>query len=97
MIRRLSLFIATFLSLSLAQADMLDPTRPLSYNEYVEMHCSRNSLLLQSINYGESRKIALISGRFYSIGDKINLYTIESITPTSVTLKQNDKTTVLTL
>lgn len=82
---------------SIVQAEMLDPTRPLTFKEAVEMHCSQDNLLLQSISYGENKQIALISGNFYTLGDKVNLYTIAKMTPDSVTLKRENKTTVLTL
>ena len=61
------------------------------------MHCSQGNLLLQSISYGQNKQIALISGNFYTRGDKVDLYIITAITPDSVTLKRDNETMVLTL
>ncbi len=97
MMLRKTLIIVLCITSSIAKAELLDPTRPLTFNEGVEMHCSQGNLLLQSISYGQNKQIALISGSFYTLGDKVNLYTITAMTPDSVTLKRESETTVLTL
>lgn len=97
MMLRKILIAALCMMSSLVKAELLDPTRPLIFNEAIEMHCSEANLLLQSISYGQNKQIALINGNFYTIGDKINLYTIAAMTPDSVTLKRENETLVLTL
>lgn len=89
--------VALCMMSSLAKAEMLDPTRPITYSDAIEMHCSQGNLLLQSISYGQNKQIALINGNFYTIGEKVNLYTVTAMTPDSVTLKRDNETTVLTL
>src|SRR4051812_16581664 len=97
MMLRKAFIVALCITSSIVQAELLDPTRPLTFNEGVEMHCSQGNLLLQSISYGQNKQIALISGNFYTLGDKVNLYTITAMTPDSVMLKRESKTTMLTL
>ena len=97
MILRKIFIIVLCVASSIATAEMFDPTRPLNFNEAVEMHCSQGNLLLQSISYGQNKQIALISGNFYTLGDKVDLYTITAMTPDTVTLKRESETTVLTL
>lgn len=97
MMLRKTLITALCIASSIAKAALLDPTRPLTFNEGVEMHCSKGNLLLQSISYGQNKQIALISGNFYTLGDEVNLYTITAMAPDSVTLKRENETVVLTL
>lgn len=97
MMFRKTFIVAFCMTSSLATADIMDPTRPLTFKEAIEMHCSQGNLLLQSISYGQNKQIALINGNFYALGDKVNLYTITAITPDSVTLKRDIETLVLTL
>jgi len=90
-------FVLLFALTPLAHAELADPTRPLAYVEAVQMHCSKGNILLQSINYAQTKQVALINGNFYTIGDQVDLYKIIAITPDSVTLQRDNKTRVLTL
>ncbi len=98
MLRKTSVFFLLFLiGCSAAKADLSDPTHPLTFKEAVQMHCYQGNILLQSINYGANKHVALINGSFYEVGDKVSVYKIISMTPDSVTLEQGNQKTVLTL
>ena len=98
MLRKTSLFFLLFLiECSAAKADLSDPTHPLTFKEAAQTHCYQGNMLLQSINYGVNKHVALINGSFYEVGDKVSVYKIILMTPDSVTLEQNNQKTVLNL
>lgn len=91
-------FIFALLAVSLVvKADVVDPTRPLTFQDALQRRCSQGRLLLQSINYGQHEHIALINGAFYEVGDKIEVYKVSAITTNTVTLERDNEKVELTL
>ena len=97
MIWRATGFLALLSISAIAWGNMIDPTRPLSFQEASLLSCYQHKMLLQSINYGLNKRIVLIDGQFYELGDEVDAYKITAITPDSVELQQGDKKVILTL
>ena len=86
----------------LAQAQVLsDPMRPPAFaapaGAATGEQTSGGELVLQSTLLSQGRRIAMIDGKPMKVGDRIGAATIVSIDPSTVTLREANKITVLHL
>lgn len=85
---------AAAVALSVSAADFIDPTRPYGYGTGTG---KRGGLVLQSTVVSDGRKVAMINGRNYRVGDRVGKSTVVEILPHEVVLKRGDKTRRLRL
>ena len=78
----------------------MDPTKPPSWSEEPASKKGSGtevSLQLQSILVGEGRRVALINGRPYRVGEMVGSLTVQNIYRDRVVLKGNKGTRILRL
>ena len=66
-----------------------DPTSPYGYGA---PKAKRGGLVLQSTAVSDGRRVAMINGRNYRVGQKVGRARVVDIQPYEVTLKRNGKT-----
>ncbi len=91
----LPVFLTFFVSLAImpvAQA-LTDPTKPATFQQSAKSE----SLKLESILFGASRKVAVINGKALSEGDRIDNKTIIRISKDSVQVSDSGVEITLTL
>jgi len=92
-----SVLFLFILVLQVGYSNLIDPTRPLTYQEAMSKSGSGSAMLLKSIIYGKNHQVAQMGDGFYQLGDKVGGYTIMEIMPSSVMVKGFGKTLTLQL
>lgn len=75
---------------------LVDPTRPYGART-VDREAPATGPLLQSTIISDDERRAMISGRFYRVGDTLGTARIVDIQPNRVTLRRGDVVTTLSL
>lgn len=68
--------VVAWVSLSLPTSAISDPTKPFSYKA---THKAKPTYTLNSVLIGETRKVAVINGKAYAEGDRLQLGTLAKI------------------
>ena len=77
-------------------AGLVDPTRPHSARAY-DREPSFSGPVLQSTIVTAAERRAMISGRFYRVGDQIGAAQVADIQPNRVVLRQGGRETTLSM
>lgn len=75
---------------------LVDPTRPYGARS-VERDAPATGPVLQSTIVSDDERRAMISGRFYRVGDALGTARIVDIQPNRVTLRRGDVVTTMSL
>lgn len=87
------LLMALLTSYSIAALALTDPTRPQGFQQ----QASKQTLKLESVLIGESRKVAVINGKVVAEGDMVSDAKVLRINKQSVQLSRGGVTSTLAL